>query len=101
MEHVDRFFAAFARDAFRRHEGERLAGANRRAHRAFASGCAVEAHVAFHHLLYLDSHLRDAEWTGQDAVVAGYAARLERRMYDAVFVLLDGVRRANLGARGI
>ena len=46
-------------------------------------------------------HLRDAERAGQHAVRAGDAARLERRLHDAVLGLLDGVGRADLGAGGV
>ena len=46
----------------------------------------------------LDDVLRHAERAGEHAVRAADAARLERRLHDAVLVLLDRVGRAHLGA---
>ncbi len=81
-----------------RHVGQRLARADGGAHRPLPDRRAVVAHVAFHHLLVFGS-LRNAERAGQHAVRAGDAARLERRLHDAVLALLDRVRRADLRRR--
>ena len=61
-----------------RPEEERLAGADRRAHRFLADAGAVVAHVALHHDLPVLEDLRHAERAGHDAVAAGDAPRLPR-----------------------
>ena len=75
-----------------------LARTDRRAHRPLADGSAVIAHVALHHLLLGNHHLRNAEGAGQHAVVAGDAARLERGVDDSILALLDGIRWTDLRA---
>src|SRR5688572_9611158 len=76
---------------------ECFARAHRRAHRLEPLGRAVGAHVALHHLVDLGHVLGDAERAGQHTVRAANAARLERRLNDAVLGLLDRVGGADLG----
>src|SRR5579864_4259130 len=78
------------------HVRECLARADGRAHGPLADGSAVIAHVALHHLLLGNHHLRNAEGAGQDAIVAGDTARFERGVDNTILALLDGIRRADL-----
>src|ERR1017187_8189985 len=93
--------AARGRDGFGLHIGQRLAGTDGGAHGALAYGSAVVAHVALHHLLVFRHQFRNPEGARQHAIGTADAARLERRAHNAVFVFLNRVCRANLGARGI
>src|SRR5690606_11245450 len=85
-------------ELLRRAVPEGVAGAHRGAHRLRARRGAVEAEVALHHEVDLAHDLGHAERAGEHAVRAGDAPGLQRRLDDAVLVLLDGVRRAHLGA---
>src|ERR1700690_1732872 len=78
-----------------------LARTDCRAHRPLADGSAVIAHIALHHLLLGNHHLRDTEGAGQHAVVAGDAARFERGVNNSILAFLDGIRRADLSAGGL
>src|SRR4029453_16074633 len=89
------------RDLLRGAEEERLTRADRRAHRPLAGAGAVVAHVALHHDLPILVHLGNPERTCENAVAAGDAPRLQRRLHDAVTRPLDGVGGAHLGARGL
>src|SRR5262249_35116609 len=62
-----------------------------RAHRLLADARAVVAHVALHHDLAILVQLGHAERARGDAVAAGNAARLPRRLNDAVAGPLDRV----------
>src|SRR6185312_5487622 len=95
---VDQRPGARPGEVLRRAEPQRLARAHRRAHRLEPDAGAVVAHVALHHLVELGDVLGHAERAGQHAVRAPDAARLERRLDDAVLVLLDRVGWAHLGA---
>src|SRR5262249_34994784 len=77
---------------------QRLARADGGAHRHQAHRGAVVAQVALHHEVHRRLHLGNAERAGEDAVVARDAARLPRRLHDAVLGALDGVRGTDLGA---
>src|SRR6185437_5556 len=82
-----------------RPEEERLARADGRAHRLLADAGAVVAHVALHHDLAIFVDLRHAERTGDHAVAARDAARLARRLNDAVAGPLDRIGGADFGTR--
>src|SRR6185369_12144586 len=84
-------------DLLARAEKERLAGTDRRAHRLLADTGPVVAHVALHHDLAIFVDLWNTERTGDHAVAAGDAARLARRLDDAVAGALDRVGRAHFG----
>src|SRR6185369_16257657 len=71
------------------------------AHRTPAGARAVVAHVALHHLIGIAVILGDAERTGQHAVRAADAARLERALDDAFGCLFDGVGGADLRANRV
>src|SRR6185369_5955727 len=77
------------------------AGTNRGAHRLFADAGAVVAHVALHHQIELDLHLRHAKGTGEDAVRARDTTRFGGAVHHAAVVLLDGVGGTDPGARRI
>jgi hypothetical protein len=99
LEAIDRLrLRPQLRDLVERPEEERLARADRRAHRPLADARPVVAHVALHHDFPVLVELGDAERTGDDAVAAGDAPRPARRLDDAVAGALDGVGRADLGA---
>src|SRR4029078_11006235 len=78
---------------------ERLARTHRGAHRLLADARAVVTHIALHHDLAVLVDLRHTERTGPDAVSAGDASWLARRLHDAVTGALDGVGRTDFGAR--
>src|SRR5205807_4124694 len=61
-----------------------------------ADGRAVITHVALHHLLLRNHHLRDTEGASQHAVVTGDTARFERGVDDSIPTLLDSIGRADL-----
>src|SRR4029434_10147341 len=82
-----------------RAEEQCLTRAHGRAHRLLANARPVVAHVALHHDLPVFIQSRHAEGTCDDAVAAGDAARLSRRLYDTVRCPLDCIGRAHLGAR--
>src|SRR5262249_23428440 len=64
----------------------------------FADARPVVAHVALHHDFPVFVQLGHAEGTGDDAVAAGDAAWLARRLHDAVAGALDRVGRTDLRA---
>src|SRR6185369_668650 len=77
---------------------QRLARADRRAHRALARRRAVITHVALHHQLEFGLHLWHAERTSQHAVVAGDAPRLASGLHYAIIGALDCVGRTHFSA---
>src|SRR5262249_48030880 len=76
-------------------EIQRLTRTDRGAHRLPAHTRPVVAHVALHHDLAIFVDLRNAERAGQDAIPAGDAARLARRLDDTVTGPLDRVGRTH------
>ena len=98
-EHVRRHFPPGAGDRFGRNVGERLAGADGRAHGPLADRRAVVAHVALHHLLELATIIfgtpnGQASTQLEQAMQRGFSDRL----HDAVLGLLDRVGGADLRA---
>jgi len=67
------------------------------AHWALANRSAIIAHIALHHLIESRYILGNAEGAGHDAVLAANAARLLRRLDNAVWGLFNGIRRTHLG----
>ena len=101
LELIDRRFHAHALDVFGAAIVERLAWTDRGAHRLLSDARSVEAHVALHHLVDFRNVVRYAKRACQHAVRASDAARLEGAVNDAVFGLLDRIRRTDSCARRI
>jgi hypothetical protein len=99
LKPVDRFgHRSQSLNLLARPEEQCLTRAYGRAHRLLANARSVVAHVALHHDLPVFIQFRHAERTCDDAVAAGDAPRLARRLYDAVRCPLDRIGRTHLGA---
>ena len=78
---------------------KRTTGTNRRAHRLLALRRTVVTHIALHHQLHRRLHFGNSKRTGQNAIIAGNAARLASRLHDAILSSFDGIGGTDLRTR--